>query len=441
MELPEKVMDTFEMLKREYGGKLILKRLNGEYLVLERRPKRLLDSRLYANPYVYIARITDSGLVVPARHRTIGKKEIDALLGKGISKISTDTEYREARENATDINIIKFLSSYGRASAKSVGAAVGLKPTAAFYRVSKLEDRYGIRRVVELDMLALGYSRYILFAKFENKMPETDKIRTALKDIKEIQLGLVTTGRFDLVLYLFAKNSRDVAFLMKRIATSTELKNYDIDFNLTPYYMSFGIQPTDPDFVGSESMKENVWIRRKGSTKPMPNQITSREYELIRVMAKDGNMRFADIDRITGMAKGTSRHTYERLLGKGIIKMVSIGMSNPDVKYNAVILTRFINGRKMEASMESIAQDIVEEKGIVNKYVMVGDIASPYGIIRVMPVFHDGDVGKEVDRLNDSIKGAQSEGMVVSDVVKGEINYRNIDMKLSKQYKLLEKRV
>lgn len=166
--VPEQVTKSFEGLRKEYGGRIILKSIRGMFLVFERRPKRLLDEGIYSTPYSYIARITESGLVVPARHRKIGKKEIEAILEKNGNRgqVLASPEETALNVDEHDIKIIESLSSDGRMSAKSVGEQIGTKTTAAFHRLSKLERKYGIVRVVELNMEKFGYSKYILLAKF-----------------------------------------------------------------------------------------------------------------------------------------------------------------------------------------------------------------------------------------------------------------------------------
>ncbi len=438
--VPEQVTKSFEGLRKEYGGRIILKSIRGMFLVFERRPKRLLDEGIYSTPYSYIARITESGLVVPARHRKIGKKEIEAILEKNGNRgqVLASPEETALNVDEHDIKIIESLSSDGRMSAKSVGEQIGTKTTAAFHRLSKLERKYGIVRVVELNMEKFGYSKYILLAKFLNSRPDIKTVKEALSGISEIQFACMTIGRYDMLMFIYARDSDSAAFILNKIAISTELRKYDLELNLTPFFMSFGLEPVNPDFINSENMRKNVWARKRGVPKPLPNQITSREYEFLKVIVRDGGAKFADIDKLTGMGAGTSRHIYERLEAKGIIKRTSIALRGLDFKYNSVILTLLINGAKMSASRKEMLKDIIEDTGeVANKYSMVVDMTSPYGILRIMPVFRNGEAEKEVDRLNELVEGAQSESMTISDVVKGEINYRRIRAELSKQYEAL----
>ncbi len=442
--VPDQVTKSFEELRKEYGGRIILKRIRGMFLVFEHRPKRLLDEGIYSTPYSYIARITESGLVVPARHRKIGKREIEAILERNGNReldegvIPASSEETALIADGQDIKIIESLSSDGRISAKSVGEQIGTKTTAAFHRISKLERKYGIVRVVELNMERFGYSKYILLAKFLNSRPDIKTVKEVLSGISEIQFACMTIGRYDMLMFMYARDSDSAAFILNKIAVSTEFRKYDLELNLTPFHMSFGLEPVNTDFIDSENMRKNVWARKRGIPKPLPNQITSREYEFLKVIVRNGGARFADIDKLTGMGAGTSRHIYERLATKGIIKRMSITLSDLDFKYNSVILTLLINGAKMSTSRKEVLEDIIEDTGeAVNKYSVVGDMTSPYGILRIMPVFHTGEVEREVDKLNELVEGTRSESMTISDVVKGRINYRRIRPELSKQYETL----
>lgn len=78
---------------------------------------------------------------------------------------------------------------------------IGLSEQATYYRVKKLEERLGIRHITEINVEKLGYLKFIGFVKFLGAIPSVEEIRSAFEYEGRVQLALLTSGKYDLILF------------------------------------------------------------------------------------------------------------------------------------------------------------------------------------------------------------------------------------------------
>jgi len=441
--LPERVLATFEELKKEYSLHLQLKRVSGAYVVYEKRLKWSSREGIYKNSLEYIARILEDGLVVPARHRPIRKSDIEDIIERKairervmLSELENQIEAGQQEVSKYENTILTNLSMNGRIPIKTIAERLGLKTTAAFHQIKKVEAKYGIKYIAELSAEKLGFQTFVALVKFLGDIPTTEVIKQALENIPEIQLVLLTNGEYNLFVYFYSKSNKAVTYLIHEIRTNTPLKSYQAEWYTTPFFEDYGFIPTRNVFFNL--LKEQVWQRSKEHPRPLPNQITEREYAVLKSLTNDGNTNFTDVDTLNNLERGASRYIFERLKEKGIIKRITITLSKSNIKYNSIIFAQIIDGAQFNLSRKNLLLDIIKDRlPHVNEYLLVGDMEMPYSVVYIFPIFYENDLQEVIGTLTEKIKGIKLSILMITGIIIGDICYRKFDSDYTFQYGIL----
>ncbi len=442
MNIPERVRDSFEKLKIEYGGNIHLRRARKNFLVYEKVSRYALEIDSYVTSYRYVCRITDEGLVVPSRVRHFTKKDFERL--KSIEEAHDELEKTRQLEmeeaealpaDKYETKLIEKLSEDGRSSLKEIGNALHLRTTAADYQLKKLEAKYGVKYVVELNIDKLGYQKFMCFVKFR-EIPETKIVREALESIPEIQLVSWITGEYNLLVYFYAESNKAVTYLIHHIRTKTQMKEYISEWYTAPFFDSYGFVQTRKEFFSL--LSNRIWKRTRESPRPALNQITYREYSVMDMLAKDASVPFVDIDMEKGFEKGASRYTYAKLKEKGYIKRVTITLEKLPIKYNSMIFMRVLNGLEVDESRKNLLLYITSNAPLLNRFSLVGDIEMPHSVLFIMPSFTEHDPEDAESYMKSNIKGIETQRFYMTETIIGEMVYRRIHLKHTHQYKVLE---
>jgi len=441
--LPERVLAAFEELKKEYSPHLQLKRASGAYIVYEKRSKWSSREGVYKNSLEYIARILEDGLVVPARHRVIKKSDIEGIIERKairekvmLSEMENQIEAGQQEVGRYESTILTNLSMNGRMPIKNIAERLGLKTTAAFHQIKKVEAKYGIKYIAELSAEKLGFQTFVALVKFLDDTPSIEVIKQALESILEIQLVTSTSGEYNLFVYFYAESNHSVAQLIHRIRTKTPLKDYQAEWYITPFFDSYGFISIRDIFFNL--LKEKVWRRTKEQPRPLLNQITEREYMLLKSLTNDGNANFTDIDTLNNLERGASRYIFERLKEKSIIKRITITLSKSSVKYNAIIFAKIIDGAQFDLSRKNLLLDIIKNRlPHINEYLLVGDMEMPHGVVYIFPVFYENDLQEAIGTLTEKVKGIKLSVLMITSIIIGNLCYRKFDNEYTSQYRIL----
>ena len=146
---------------------------------------------------------------------------IEAHGGKVVLPETAGNNVQVAVKNLTldeiDDRILTAMSMNARASAAFIETCMSLEQGAAESRIKQLEKRYGIRYVAEIDTEKLGYSKFMAFGRFLGKVPTVETIKTATKSIPNIQLVATLKGKYDLFMYILAKNNEELTAILTEI--------------------------------------------------------------------------------------------------------------------------------------------------------------------------------------------------------------------------------
>ena len=422
-ELPEDVMWVLNRLKREYSPYLEIKRSNaGKYLLYEY--KIIKDNTNYSKQ-IYLGIITEDGVLIPARHR---KKEV--IERKELVEVNARTELTEQ-----DLGILTFLSMNGRAPVQKIAKSVGLNSNATEYRIRKLEERFGIKYMPEINMLNITFNSFVSLVRFRKKAPASEEIRKALEDIPEVQLVVSTTGDYHLAIFLYSMDNDLLGNLVFYMKTETLLKNYDAEWYTTPLSIPDISMPLRDKFF--DLLGRTIWKRTKEEPKCPKGSISNKEFLLLREINKDGGASFADLDERLGWDKGHSRYLYYKMVDKDVIKRITINMTTLPKKYDIILLIDVINGNLYNETRADAYMERISVAQIAGKYSIYSLIQNPSGLLLSVPV-QDIDKLEEIKReWKSKVKGIEIRELVVSNIILGSICYRRFDPRYAREYELL----
>jgi DNA-binding Lrp family transcriptional regulator len=398
----------------------------------------------------YLGKILDDGTFVRKADRDAAN-DLDVAKAVIVShggtvKMPEKIEIEAASQVVEDVDkkILMNLSMNCRMPVSELAKRVGISTTSAVYKKRSLEQKYGIQYLTSINIHWLGFSYYIAFVKFEGKKPTAEELRETIKQEQRIQLALLTTGKFDLMLYTVAENDDTLNDVVYRLHSSEVLKKYTSSWMVTTYVDKYGYVPLRDEFF--ELIKTRIWQRTKENPRPSVGQLLKSEYAVLRELNSDGEASFSKIDKKYGLNKGNARYTYEKLkerrkytyenlTDKKVLLRNTLTLGKLNVKYNALIIMEVLNSNEFLERREGLFYYITNDTNeIVNRFSALGDIVTPYGMLFIAPVFNGNELESMIEELNDRVKGVRLDTILVVDILVGKLAYRRFDNKHAKQY-------
>ncbi|EQD47666.1 transcriptional regulator, AsnC family [mine drainage metagenome] len=442
--LPKAVENTFQRLKREYSEDLRIAYIKGVYYVQE--PLHLIDKDLNKKIYrtKYLGKITDDGFFVPTRKRVIRRAkamnsiEYEELYDKFMAEKSSDKEQtvnQVQKFTKGEEFMLRALGMNCRIPTPYVSKFLGMSAYGLRHDIKSLENRLGIKYTLELDVEKLGFMYYIIGVRFRDKKPSFQEIREAADRVDNVQLAMVCSGDYDLLMYVIVENNTTVARNMFYEIRENMFPEYDSSWYVMLFYKTYGYVPLHTDFF--KMLERKVWKRTKEIPKKPNSMIWQREYNVLKDMCDDSRQSLTDIDARRAMNMGSARYTYQSLLDRAIIIRPTIAMRMLPIKYNAAIFVEKTNHLSWEKDRINILRDIVHDTDSIDRYALVGDIKSPEGVFYIMPVMNDSDVDDAKEELRNAVKGIGVASSIITGIAKGMLGYRVFDNDYSNQRKIL----
>ena len=435
MELPEKIRDALGRIRSEHSHYVDIKVIGGRCYVYESTSRWDKERRRVRKIARYIGKITEDGTFIESRPRSPG---LEAALIRQPDRKRTGHRIDEgiSERRRYEEQILKALSEDGRAPIAVLGKAIGLGNTAADAQRNNIEKRYGVRYTAEIDIGRLGYLTYFVFIKFSDKRPSISQVKRELEGVPNIQLAMLTYGRYDIIMYVAIYGNEEVKDQLYSIRNSLFV-DYDLKLYLAPFYQGYGFVPLRDAFF--DMLSRRIWTRSAQRPRPAAEELLMREYAVLKELSANGKEDFTNIDKKYGLADGSARYTYHRLVEKGVIKRVTIYMQNLQLKYISAIFLNKINQIKYRNYRPMILQHIINdfENSAVNKYALEGDIKMPEGVFFLMPVLSDSDAIAVDDELK-RVHGTEVDSLIVTNMLVGSLGYRRLDKKMTSQYAILK---
>lgn len=405
--IPIKIEYTLRKLKEQEDKPLSLKYIGGHYYVYIATTVKSNDKII--NIQKYFGKILDNGQFIQKN---------------GYTKVN-DSEYLSFQKlneiDEIDKKILMALSMNGRATLPLISKLTGMSPTALHYRIKHLEKIYNIKYTIELDLDKLKYHKFLVFMKFIGKnKPSIHEIYKATVNMPNVQFVCSLNGNYDILIYLLAKDNRDVAYAI-HIISDSGISNYEIEYYVSTFYETYNFIPLRDVFIDS-----------------IKNELKEREYNLIKEFNNNGKMEFTEIDKKYNQDRGRSHYAYFGLKESGLLKRVTINMLDSPVRYIGIIYMSITNVEKFKNRRKLLLLNISKASiSIVNNYVLTGDVNIPNGVIFFIPIFNDGDLKTTEDTFKNLKLGTNLNTMVITKNIIGNFCYRLFDNSYSKQHQIL----
>ncbi len=117
--------------------------------------------------------------------------------------------------------------------------------------------------------------------------------------------------------------------------------------------------------------------------------------------------------------------------------MYCITMHNPPLRYNALMIANFIDYGAFTDTRDNLMFNVIENGEFTNKYTMIGDLQSPNAELFIAPIYKT-DINTIRQNLETSVKGIETNTMIITDVIVGRLSYRMFDNTYSLQNLTLE---
>ncbi|MCL5419588.1 MAG: hypothetical protein M1354_01770 [Candidatus Marsarchaeota archaeon] len=336
--------------------------------------------------------------------------------------------------------ILTALSMNGRAPARLVGKIAGISSQKAYRKICNLEDKYRIRYLAEVNLESLGYLKFIMLIKFLREIPQADDLRKVLEPELRIQYATVLRGGdYDLMLYIMAESNIEIGLISTRLRRNTLLLKYPAEWYTTPFYEHYGFMPLRDEFI--DTLKDKIVSRGRSrpyqATKEKKKQIMQREFAILRELNSNGSADLMDVDRKYGFDTGRAQYAYYKLVESGILKRISISLQALPIRYIAAIFIKITDMELYYGTRDSLLMDIVDRSDTpVNKYALAGDIATPFGVMLLMPVFGEHDLDDTIRMLSEA-KGMTIKSAIITTTLVGGLCFRRFDNAYSEQAEFL----
>ncbi|MGC8496362.1 MAG: AsnC family transcriptional regulator [Candidatus Micrarchaeia archaeon] len=374
----------------------------------------------------------------PEKPQCIGTIDSSGHL-HGIIEREEPKASRKDKLDRADLAILRCLSMNARMPISNIAKIAGITPQAAFRRKAALEKKYGIKYFAEINLYKLGYSMFMCFVKFDDVVPDSETLRSALSKEPRVQLAMLAKGSYDLIFYMIAKSSNDAVVSIYKLRKGT-LKDYKSTWYVGMYNNYYGYVPLRDEFF--DIIEETkVWRRSRDEPTKPKDMMTQTEYLVLRDINTNGLSEFSDIAKRFNLKPQNVRYAYYALKEKyRFFTRITISIVNSYVKYDAIFLVKITNMSMFQDTRKELMLNVIEEKYPINKYILEGDISAPDGVMILAPIYSENNLDTIKKDLLNNIKGIEVEDLVVEEILIGRLCYRLFDNMYSLQYKpLVEK--
>lgn len=443
--LPKRIVDAFEVLKKDSPSRIVLKVIRNRYYVYKERGIWVREKHNSKTLSEYIGRITEDGLFI--KKTFAAKNDLEsakALIAENGGEIiwSKREERKETANalnlnaNTVDLSILMSLSMNARMPVPRIAKLAGINEQTAYSRIRVLEKRFGINYILEADTELLGFTTYLILVKFEAGMPPTDELRRAFENAPKIQFAAITKGDYDVVAYMLDENSVKAEDDLWKIMSETTLSKYDAKWHMVPFGQAYSFMPLREEFI-EKVLSQRQWHRRRFVViTPTQEDILKREFLLLKELNANANMDFSEIDKKYGLGRGASRYTYHQLIDEGVIIRPTINLANLPLRYIGMLRTETVNPGEVSKNRYRLLMEELEYGTIANKYALIGNTSMPESLTFFIPIV----IGNELEDASAPlalVKGTVTRSLIISQILTGSLCYRRFDNMHAKQYSTL----
>lgn len=213
--------------------------------------------------------------------------------------------------DAVDHSLIERLRVDGRASNRSLAEAIGVNEATVSSRLRKLEDDQVVRVVAVTDMEALGHE-FLAFAMVRVASRPVREVGAELAQLPECIGVVLTTGRYDLVLSVLARDRAHLASLVGSLIPKVRGVD-DVRWELALEVLRFR---SEWAVLGTEDQPVEPWAQT--------DAIDDLDLRIVRLLQLDARASNRSIASELGVSEGTIRARIRRMEDERIIHIQAI---------------------------------------------------------------------------------------------------------------------
>lgn len=433
--IPVPVAERLEELKRSNKHSLQVKLINGGYYVYERYMSYDISSGRRKSYSLYVGKIEADGRFIKPHRKSRNTLGIGNVEGYLRAKRSEAAERIAEEERREDLRIIEALSTDARMPLQRMAERTGLTEQVLRRRIANLERRFGIRYTIDISPLRFGLSRFMVTIRFLGSRPNRETVAKTLESEPNVQFAAFTKGGYDLAIYLIFYNIAELESWLWRFKSSQAMAGYNALLNVT---YALGGNMILRDIFFTDILNSKVWRRSREHRRRGHDQIFEREYAVLRALNTNGRARFKDIDIEYRLGRGVANRTFAELVERGVIERVTISMDKPPFRYMALISVSQVNVERYNRGRKELSMYIIDDRGMwTNRFISVGDIGSPYGMLIVAPIYENQRLEEIEDRIRSILENDNVSSAIITDVIVGSMIINRVDIRELFDYKRL----
>jgi DNA-binding Lrp family transcriptional regulator len=440
MELPNKVRDKLEELNKKSKHSVHIHIVKGRYYAYEY--SSAYDGRRgkWKSIALYLGKINEEGIFTKAKYRIKPKTEaesVDELIMKYTKHGDLDITDTLAHPDDVDRKILEKISTDGRATVSEIAKYAKASRSKVQRRLHRLESLYGIKYTLDFAHRPFGLFRFYVLVKFRDSAPEVENMKDVLDKYPLIQTVALLKGDYDLFIYVLADNTASLEDMIYEIRRHKVFAPHSSVWTVSYIMQSYGFVPFRDKFF--DTLRNKIWHKTREKPRKPENMLLERDFDVLYELNKNGKIDFNEIDAKYNMYPGAAHYTYHKLIEKKRIRRITITMTSLPLKYVALLLSTQIDISKFDKEKRNYFKYLLEDtRTPTNKFILIGDIGAPYGMMALLPVFGVLDMQKTEDSFHNLFEdGVKISTVIIVRLLIGNFGFRRLENKESVQYKLL----
>ncbi|MDE1768053.1 MAG: AsnC family transcriptional regulator [Candidatus Micrarchaeota archaeon] len=311
--------------------------------------------------------------------------------------------------------LLRYLSEDARASILELSGKVGMSRRTVREKLRKAEQELGIKYTVEFNETALGLtSPHLILAKFIKK-PDWDDVKRILGSSYIPQLAVAMKGKYDMLIYANATNSKEYVYWDKRVQIM--LSKYGVLWHSSDVaHKQLGYFPIRNELIDRLT-------------------IDQEHKEILKLLNQNSRISFSDISKSIKMHFNTVAYNFNKIMQKQYVKRFTIAMTPPKNLTMMSFFSKYILSEKFEEDAAKVRKAYTTngtDFPLTNRYIICAQLVGSYDFFN-LSIFDNYDTAYKQSILyyKDIFKRhkARVEYGVVDRVLLGNLPLRSTDVK------------
>lgn len=357
-----------------------------------------------------------------------------------IGKLTEDGDFIAKPENMpigdVEQKILMCLSMNARIPISKVAKIVGISEQAAHYKIKRLEEKFGINYILEINIKKLGYMPWLIFGKFEEKGPSSEELKLLFEKEPSIQFVALMKGEYDLLIYILGKDPVQMMDDFWLFKARTTLGKYRIRWYTTVLAQVYSHIPLRDEFLAFLLQEKTNNLKEVTSKH---KELSYNTLAIIKDLNKDSIRDFTELDRSHKLKRGSSRYLYQKAISEGLITRSTVTLTKLNIKYLGVLIEDTVNVDKTFKNWHKLLNMLTQYGQITNMFAFGCNIGFNDASVLLLPFFDEMELehlGKEVEELTEG--GILARYAIITKVLVGSLCFRRFDNTYSRQYHLIK---